>query len=212
MTKVISNKRVFISFLISLSFLIPVTGWSSPISIGGTVLEIPNPPGFAAVTPQMTTLFRLEQQFVAPSNEHFISYIAESEIPKSLNDELPELGRRFSVQTAKELIGVSVSKSYFSKLKQIMKAQNDELFKKVEKTLPGLLENVNKGITKQFGMDPALSISQVVPLPPHEETDRTLAYSLFAKVGVRDEAGNPTSEVCAGTEVLPVVKTRFLVL
>jgi hypothetical protein len=204
-----ANKRIVV--LAVLAVLIPATGWSNPVSVGGTIIEIPNPPGFAAVTPQMTTVHQLLQNFVAPEDEGTVFYIAESDIPKALNNEMPDLGRRFSVQTNKSLIGVSFSQADFVQLKQMMKTQMDEVVKKVEKALPGQLEEMNKGVTNQLGIDATSSVSQVT-LPPHEETDRALAYSTFAKVGKRDEAGNPVSFVIAGTTTVVHVKGKVVIL
>jgi hypothetical protein len=212
MAGVISNKSIFALSVISLVLLVPAGSWSRPIWVGDTVLEVPDPPGFARVTPRMAALFQLAKHFVGPANEEFLSYIPESEVQKALNNEIPDLERRCSVQTAKTLIDISVSKSDFSRFKGQMKTEMDAIFKKVEEQTPGLVENVNKGITEQTGLDAALSLSQVIPLPPHEETDRTLALSQFGKVGARDEAGRPVSMVFACTATLVHVKAKVLFL
>lgn len=212
MAESIPNKTVFISFLTSLLLMFPTTGGAGTISIGGTVLEIPNPPGFVVVTPEMRLISDAEQQSVVPEMERFFSYIAESEVPRVLNDELPELPRVFTVLTARSASGVSVSKSDFSKIKQAIKTRNHGLFREVEGTIPGLLENVSKGIINQSDVDPGLAVSQAIPLPPHEDTDRRLAFSELAKMGHPYKAGNPTSNVLARTSTVILVKGKVLFL
>ena len=45
----------------ALFFLAPVVSSANTMSIGGVALEIPNPPGFAPVTPQMAALYDLQK-------------------------------------------------------------------------------------------------------------------------------------------------------
>jgi hypothetical protein len=193
-----------------LSFLIPTACWSSAVSVGGTLLEIPNPPGFAAITLQMTTLYRLQQRAASQGNQVLMCFIAESEIPKALKDEMPLMRRWFSIQADTELVGDQVSKSYFSWVKQVLKTHNGEVRREIEREFPGLIENVNKGITKEFGKELAASAAQIIPLPPHEETDRTLAISTFGKAAARVEVGNQTYRVGVGTTTVVHVKGKVL--
>lgn len=211
MRRSVEDGGVFISSLISL-LLIPAAGWSNPISVGGTIIEISPPPGFVVVTPEMTILSEYQKNFVPATNERFASYIAEADVPQALKGGLPASGRRFSVQTVKSLINVSVSTSDFSHFKQSIKTQNAELFNKLQEALPGLLENANKGVSKQSDADLTMSIGQIVPLPPHEETDRTLAFSMFARAGAHDEVGNEASTVVVTTTTVVYVKAKVLFL
>jgi hypothetical protein len=211
MAKVISSKSVLVSFLVSLS-LICTTGRSSPVSVGDTMIEIPNPPGFAPVTPDMTTAFELTKQFVASTNREFFSYIPESEVLKAASGEIPAWERRCSVQTYGKLVDMPISGASFSEFKHTMKTQMGEITKKAEEAMPGLLRNANEYISKQYDVDPALSVSQMVPLPPHEEAGRTLAFSMFGKTGYRDASGRPISSVFTATATIVHIKARILFL
>jgi hypothetical protein len=191
---------------------VPAISEATDISIGGVSLSIPNPNGFSPVTQQMAVLYDLQKQFVAPTNEEFVAFIPERDVPAVLRDEIPDLPRRFTVQTAKSLIGVSVSTSDFVKLKNTIKSQNDELMKKVEKELPGLMKQMNEGITKKYDVDLAFSVSQMVPLPVHEDADRTLAYSALVKYDMKDEHGKPAPFVVVFTATFVHVKGKVLFL
>ncbi len=199
---------VFVAML----FLVPTISMASNISVGGVSLTIPNPGGFSLMTPQMTALYDLEKQFVAPANEEYAAFIPERDLPAALKGDIPVLPRRFTVQTAKSLIDVSVSTSNFGELKNIIKSQNDDIMKKVEKDLPGMITRMNDGIVKKYDVDLAFSLSQMVPLPVHEETDRTLAYSAFVKYNMNDAAGNPTSFIVVVTTTFMHVKGKVLFL
>lgn len=210
MRRSLSSKSMSSSFVILLS-LIPATSWSSPISVGGTTMEIPNPPYSTPVTPYMGD-FRFQQQFVSPMNERFALYIPGSEIIKSIEKKTHGVRRTFSVQTAKSVIYRSISKSDFLEFKESLKTQNEVSIAKVKALLAEQVESVTKGIAEQYGVAPALSVSEIVPLPSHEETDRTWAYSQFVKCGGRDEAGNLTSNVGVVTTTFVHVKNKVLFL
>jgi hypothetical protein len=71
---------------------------SRRISVGGTVLEIPDPAGFRPITPEMAPLFESAQQGVPAGNKEFFCYIAESEIRKARKGEWPAAERKFRLE------------------------------------------------------------------------------------------------------------------
>ncbi|MEO8459817.1 MAG: hypothetical protein ABI451_04755 [Dokdonella sp.] len=197
---------------LALLLFVPSISVAVDISIGGVSLVIPNPVGFSPVTQQMTMLFDIEKQFVAPANEEFVAFIPEREVSAALRDDPADLHRRFTVQTAKSLVGVPVSTSDFLKLKNVIKSQNDELMKKIEGQLPGVMKEINEGITTKYDVDLALSVAQMVPLPVHQETDRTVAYSALVKYDAKDGNGSPAPFVAVVTTTFAHVKGRVLFL
>lgn len=196
----------------ALLLIAPAVSGASNISIGGVALAIPSPQGFAPVTEQMGALYDLQKQVVAPTNKEFIAFIPEADLPVALKGDIPDLPRRFAVQTAKSLVTASVSTSYFGKVKNIIKSQNDEMMKKVEKELPGLVTQLNKELSKKYDVNAAFSVAQMVPLPVHEETDRTLAYSALVKYNMNDSTGNPAPYIAVFTATLVHVKGKVLFL
>lgn len=197
---------------LGLLLLLPAAAGATDISVGGVSLAIPKPSGFSAVTPQMGLLHEIQKQFVAPTNEEFVAFIPEQDVPSVLRGEIPSLPRRFTVQTAKRLVGVSVSSSDFANLKNIVKSQNADIMKKVEAQLPGLTTQLNEGITSKYDVDLAFSVSQMLPMPVHEETDRTLAYSALVKYDMKDEHGNPAPFAAIVTATFAHVKGKLLFL
>ena len=200
------------TFCLALLLLVPAVSEATDISLGGVSLAIPNPNGFRPVTRQMSLLYDLQKQFVAPGNEEFVAFIPERDVPAALEGDLPDIHRRFTVQSAKNLIELSVSTSDFAKLKDIIKSQNNELMAKVERQIPGLTKKMNEGITKQYEVELALSVSKMMLMPVHEETDRTLAYSTLIKYDMKDENGKPAPFVAAVTATFAHVKGKVLFL
>ena len=149
-----------------------MAGGAVDISVGGVSLTIPSPEGFSPVTPQMAPLYTPLQLYV-PGIEQFAAFIPEKDVHAALEGNLPYVpSRRFTVQTTKEDMGDSVSISDFEELKSEIKTYNDEIVGQTEAVLPGL-------------------VSDLELLPVHEETDRTLAYSMFS--GMDGERGVVTT-------------------
>ncbi len=192
--------------------LLPVIGAATEISIGGVSLTVPNPTGFDAVTPEMRALYELQKRFVPSTNEEYAAFIPVADVSAALQNEIPALPRRFTVQTAKSLVDKPVSTSEFSELKNIIRTQNDRILKKVESRLPGLMRKMNEGFEEQYDIDPAFSVSQMVPLPAHEETDRTLSYSALVRYDMNDAEGKPYSFVSVVTATFVHVKGKVLFL
>lgn len=185
---------------------------ATDISIGGVPLQIPSPAGFSPVTPHMAELYELQKQFVAPTNEEFVAFIPDSEVSAALSGAIPDLRRRFAVQTAKHLVGRSVSTAEFTKLKDTIKSENDEVVRKFEREIPGLMTQVNAGLAEKHDLDLAISVSQMVPLPVHEESDRTLSSSALVSYRVDDDSGNPVPYVAAVTTTFVHVSGKILFL
>lgn len=61
-------------------------------------------------------------------------------------------------------------------------------------------------------VNPDASISQIVPFPVHEETNRTIAFSVLTKGKANDEFGNPVPYGSASTSTIIRVKGKVLFL
>lgn len=191
---------------------VPMLGISSTVSVGGQNINIPTPIGYVKITPNMSELYEMQQLIVHPANELLIAFMPEELIPQVLQGEIPEIERKFSVQTAKSVSGKVLLSTDFQRLKAKIKSENDEFIGKVEGRVPNLIEKLNKEFSEKYNIDLALSLSQVVPLPIHEETEHTLAYSAFSKYVMNDELGRPTIIVSVATITMIHVNGNLLFL
>ena len=96
---------------VALLLLVPAIGAAADISVGGVSLSIPDPDEFSPVTQQMTLLYELQRQFVAPTNEQFVAFIPDQEVSTVLQGEIHDMPRRFTVQTARALLSRSRKRS-----------------------------------------------------------------------------------------------------
>jgi hypothetical protein len=198
--------------LATLALAVPLASPGNEISVGAATLNIPNPPGFVPVTAQMSALFDFGKSFVAPSNEEFVAFIPASGKDAALRGEIPDLTRRLTVQTAKTLINASAGTSDFANLKHTVKSQNQELIKKLERQLPDLMKTINQGLSEKYDLNAALSISQMVPFPTHEETNNTLSYSSLVNYTMKDADGKDAPFVVVVTATFVHIKGKILFL
>ena len=130
------------------------------------------------------------ERFVPPVNEEFALFLPEAGAIAAARGEMPQFERKFSVQTSKTLVQPFVSSAQFAEVKQAIKRQNADALKRAESQMPGFLQKINEGIAQDYNVNLNLALDQMVPLPPHYETERGLAYSMFLKFKV-DENGKP---------------------
>ena len=201
------SMRIAVAALIC---LLPTIGAAGTVSIGDAAVAIPSPEGFVAVTQNMAALYEFQKQFVGPTSEELVAFIPEGDVPAALKDEIPDFSRRFSAQISKKNANVTASSSDFANLKRFAKSQYEELVKKVEKSLPGLVADRNAAITKKYGAEFAVSALGMVPLAFHEESDRTLAYSAFVKGTTNDAAGRAAPHIGVVTTTLVLVNGKVL--
>lgn len=192
--------------------IMPLVAAANTISVGGQSVKVPTPSGYAPVTSEMSELYELQKMFVAPTNEEFITFIPEELIPAVLQGEIPEINRWFSVQTARTIASRAVTSTDFRGVKDKIRTENDQLIKKVEGQLPGLMGKINEDFSGKYDVNLALSLSQLVPLPVHDESERSLAYSAFIKYNMNDEHGRPATFVSVVTMTLVHVNGRLLFL
>lgn len=182
------------------------------ISVGTARLTIPSPDGYSPITSDMQPCAELAKRFVPPSNEQFALFLPDADVALAARGKIPEPQRSFNVQSAKALIQPFVSTADFAQLKRMMKTQNEEILKKAESQMPGLLQKVNKGISADYDVDLNLSLDQILPLPPHYETERGMAYSTLLKYKVNDEDGKPSVFEGVVTATLVHIQGKVLFL
>jgi hypothetical protein len=199
--------------ILSIILLLFLTGTvcADTFYVGGKELEIPPPQGFSRVTQQMDAVYRLSLQMADPVNDQLAYYIAESDIPVAMSGEIPPLERYYILKVNQKLKDRVVGSKDFAELKSITKRQNKEILKSVESQIPGLLEKTSKGISKEFDVNFALRLSQVVPLDSHYETDNTFSYSMYINYGASTERSKEAFIISATATFVNIVgKILFL--
>jgi len=160
----------------------------------------------------MTGLISQLDSFVTPVNERFVWLLEESELVKAKGGRIPDISRALSVQCAKKDIPTFFTKSDFTRLKKMVREQNVELLKSVEKQMPGYLEKVNKGLEKEFDWQGSPGISGYIPAAGPEETERTLSYPMLVKYSISQPDGRQTFGTSAITVTFLHLKGKIIFL
>ena len=181
------------------------------ISIGTARLSIPTPAGYSPV-PSGTKYAELAKHNVAPGTEQLALFLLDADAALVAKGELPESPRKFCVGAPTKLMQASVTTADFAKMKRLIKSQNEEVWKELEAQMPGLLQKINKGVLEDLNVDWNVSVNQILPLPPHYETERGLAYLFIVKYNANVENGKPSviEAVCTTTFLHLRGKVLFL--
>jgi hypothetical protein len=182
------------------------------IAVGTARFSVPTPEGYSLITTNMQPYAEVAERFVPPMNEQFALFLPEADAAAAARGEVPQSERKLYVQTSKKMVQAFVSSADFDELKRTLKTQNTDAIKKAEAQMPGLLKKMNEGVAQDYNVNLNLALDQIVPLPPHYETERGLAYSMFLKFRVDDENGKPAvfEGVATGTFVHLQGKVLYL--
>jgi hypothetical protein len=189
------------------------TAQADSVVVGGVAFTIPSPVGFAPLTPQMKELYKADRLNVASNVERLGAYIPESEVGKALDDAVDfrtlHLDRTFQVQITKAITNAHLSSSDFTQLKKIITTGNEEAVRRAEREAPDALKNANDYTRYKYGA--TVELLGMMALPIHEETDRSISYSMFQKVGVTDHVGS-SATVIAVTRSFLYLNGKVLIL
>ncbi len=169
-------------------------------TISGKDISVPQPEGFVRITDEMVAVSKLVQQMADPVNDTLAYYIMESELPTAMAGGMPSLEKTFMLKVNKGLRGMTVGKNDFSQLKGMTKSQNQKVFESVKAQAPDQMKKMSEGVSKEFNVDVAMEISQMVPLDPHYESESALAYSMYLNFGV-GAGETKTEEIVSATAI-----------
>jgi hypothetical protein len=205
--------KMLITLLAVITMGTPVASSGASVVVGTTPITIPDPRGFTLITPEMRSVFELQKEALPQNIVQFGAYIPVSQVQTALDAAgFPNLDRRFDVGAARKSLDRDFTLAEFPQLKVMIKTQNEDLVNKVKQQLPHFMENLNSYVARGSGIDNAFSVMDVITLPPHEETARSISYSLFEKFNVKNNSGTPTAHVAVATMTFLYVNGKILIL
>ncbi len=184
---------------------------ADPIEVGGQRLEIPPPAGFVAITEAMPLVKRLADQMTDPVNDTLAFYIAEDGVPTALEGNMPPLDRYFILKVNRKLKHETFGTGDFARLRASVAAENRKIFEEIQAKLPELTRQLGSNVSKEFDIDFAIEIAQMLPLDPHLEEDNAFAYSMFINYGTRS-GGESGSHIVPATATFLNLSGRLLFL
>ncbi|MBN1648779.1 MAG: hypothetical protein JW874_12165 [Spirochaetales bacterium] len=181
------------------------------ITIGGKKISLPAPEGYILVSEDMGAVYALQQQMVDPQNTLLGYYIPEAAVETALQGQLPSLDKTCMAKIGNSLVNASISQNDFATLKKISRAQNEEYVHQARDDMDKAMKKQRKGISREFDVDIALEVSQIVPLEPHYESDNAMSYSMYVNYGVTSAGVEQDSIVVVTTTFINISgKVLFL--
>lgn len=196
--------------VIALTALIPALGQSVEVDIGGTRINIPTPAGYTQVTNKMQPYADFAKRLVPSTNVEVASFILNADVPSVSKGGLATSGKRAYVQVVKSVQDQFVTKADFEDLKRSVQRENDEIIRKVEKEIPGMMDKVSKGLAKDYNANLSLNLNSIVPFPPHEDTNRTFSYSLLINMSASGGTASKTNTEGVVTATFVHVRGKLL--
>jgi hypothetical protein len=181
--------------ILLLVLFLGISSWAGDVNInaGGTTMVIPPPDGFQIVPKDLSGLDLYFAKMVAPQNFRFVSFVSTSDVAAIRNGVTPAYIHNVSVQTNLKLVNHSATRQQFEETKHSLRTENEEIMKKVEKELPNALDKANKGIEEAFKANPNMKFKGMAMLPPHDEGDRQLAFSMLVNITAANPDGTTTN-------------------
>ncbi len=171
--------------------------FAESFEIGGKEITVPAPDGYVRVTKEMGDTYRLSQQMADPMNDILAYYISKSDASIAMERGMPPLKRTFAFKVNKKIKGMIVDSRYFGEIKSVIIKENQEIFESVESRVSGIMEKTSEGISKEFDLDFAIQISQMIPLGLHYESENAMAYSMYINYALSAEGSNEAMPVSA---------------
>jgi hypothetical protein len=162
-------------------------------TINGSGITVPAPKGFVPITDDMTAVKRIVESMADPVNDTLAYYISESEVPTAMEGDVPSLERTFILKVNKQLRRMTMGKNDFSQLKEMAVSQNQQILEEVKSQMPEHMKTISQGFSREFDVDFALNLSQMIPLEPHYQSENALTYSMYINYGVT--ANNESEDV-----------------
>jgi len=180
------------------------------IDIGNSKIELPAPAGFTRLTPAMSPYYETMKAYETDQSVRHATYLRTEDAEKLLAGELIELHRYVNVETPSNVINVDISDELFDELKVVLKTQNQELFKLAEAQIEEALESGDKAVNEEFDVDLAMTVTNMMMMPVHFESDDALAFSMFINYSVEVSDVGAEQDVTAATVVTSRVGGRLL--
>jgi hypothetical protein len=187
--------------------LVPIAVDATDVDIAGTRISLPTPLGFALLTPSMQPMYDVSMDLRAQENKRLATFIDEAIVPQVLAGETPSFQRYINVEVLNSLAARNSSASDFMQFKGIMRDQLERAMAKLERQLPERMDRLSDRVTDTLDRELVFSISNVVPLPIHKETDTTLAMSSIVKY---DRAGAVDNLVVTSTSTFVFLKGKII--
>ena len=199
-------RRILVAIILALT---PFSVGGVELDIGGTTIRVPTPAGLAHLTSDIQPMYDVSIDMTTPQNERLVTFVDEAIIPEALSGEMPTFERYINVEIMRDLKSTRVTAADFAEFKKMAHAQLEQTIRSMEQKMPGMMENMSERVGDTLDMDVAFSLNNVVPLPIHQESERTIASSSIVKYDMA-ATGSASDHIVTSTSTFVFLKGRII--
>lgn len=177
---------------------------AAEISVGGTTLTVRTPQGFARLTDDMQPLYDVALDTANPNNRRLVTFIDENVAPLARAGELLTLERFINIEIMRKLEPTIATSADFAQVQGLIRDDLDKAIAKIERSMPQKMADLSTKVSETLDVELALSLSNVVPIPVHQQDERLISHSMVVKYEMSEPAGR--------TDFIVTVTTTYLFL
>lgn len=181
--------------------------WAAPITVGASSLDIPEPLGFVAVTPQMRQVWTLVQAGQG-DNRILAFYIPSAQGRAALAGQDADLSRNINVQVLRRFEARDLTPADFQRVIQQIEAL--VAARQVDAIQAKVLEKYSGNLQQATGANLSLAQTKNLTLPAHIKQPGHFAYSEISTIELTLPGGRTQEGEVTATAAAVLIKGKLL--
>lgn len=207
-------------FACSLFACAPVTAQSEPapapvkvspkIEIGLRKIEVPPPAGFVRSDGISKEFDAAMKNFFPPGNRLLAYYNSPEDHAALTEGRATSNDYTFNMQVVRSLENEEIGERTFEGARSQMKGELEKMRDKISGDIKKLVADGNEKVSKDYGTDTGLTVSDTVFLGIFEDSGSSLGFSMAIKVKVADNEGKTVEKKSIAAAIMAPVNGRLV--
>jgi hypothetical protein len=159
----------------------------APVTFGERTLDLPDPPGFVAVSQRLPQFMAIAQGYLPAGNRLVEAWLLPDDAAALERGEQVDIRRYFQLQTLRTLDGVPVSAAEFAEVSSQLEAGLGAAISGVGDQAAELTAQGNAAAKRQAGIDPGVGVGGLSYLGTFRREPWALFFTTRADVTAGDE-------------------------
>jgi hypothetical protein len=177
---------------------------NASVSIGGRAIIVPAPKGFERSDGINADWDSSVTAMLPATNRQLITFTTSEEVEAIRNRQPTGSARGFSLQVLRNAENQEIGERTFEQFRGKMRAELETAKSRLDETVKQLVQDGNKRLGDQFGVDAALTISDTAVLGFFEDSATSLGFTIAMKVGSGNTPGEEPERNVVAAIVAPV--------
>jgi hypothetical protein len=194
---------------------VPAFAQSNPSSgitvVGGVLIKVPAPEGFAEVTPADQRLMQFVERTVPPTNRLIAAFLPTDELDAFRRGSPPRGERYFMVETLRALESHQISDGEWAQMRVMTRTRLEDEISRFQPRVDEYLRQFSEASSAETGKSITLQIGEIVPLGLMEYSDLAVQFGMLMHGSFKvAEATGERTIVCIASVIRPQNKLLYL--